>query len=135
MGKFTRDSLTGETGKLFPSQVLLVGNGILARKIYLYLRAKGVNCNKVTSSIILNRKNWEKKKPDSNSKSLTSNDYRLVIAAEDFPNIRLFEIINKLLHNKNQTQCCFTKIVSSLFPILTDKITNIQFKITNEETK
>lgn len=106
LGKSTGHRITGEKiGKLFSSQVLLVGNGILAKKIHHNLRDNGISSTKVTSSTIFNRKIWERRKSDHNSKSLShnlaSNDYRLIIAAEDFPNIRLFEIINKFCFKRN----------------------------------
>ena len=105
-GISTGHPLTSEkTRKAFSSQVLLVGNGILAKKIHLTLRDKGINCTKVTPSTIFNRKNWERRISDHNSISLShkfaSDYYGLIIVAEDFPNIRLFEIINNLCFERN----------------------------------
>ena len=103
--KFTRHSNTRrDTEKLLSSRVLLIGKGILAKKIFMDLRAIGVNCNKITSSAILNRGTWQTRKSDRNYQSsankLTLDNYGLIIAAEDYPNIRFFEIINKSCFEK-----------------------------------
>jgi ribosomal protein S12 methylthiotransferase accessory factor len=104
---------------LADSKVLLIGDGILKNKVAAYLRSVGVQCNKMSSSII----GWQSSDQQMNSNSMMRTQkgeqpresglltfsyssifskYDLIVAAQDYPNIIFFETVNKMCFNEKK---------------------------------
>ena len=100
--------------KLTSSKILLIGSGILADNLFATLKAIKINCDKIKLSSTISIKSKkkieqiyaEKNKTKNKNKdeeilppSLFGTDlnkYDLILVAEDYPNIALFESINKI---------------------------------------
>jgi ribosomal protein S12 methylthiotransferase accessory factor len=99
------------------SQVVLIGNGVLAHKLMISLRDMNIKFDRIKSSLIFTRTN--KKLTHNNhagnksglesisspfSPSITSslNKSNLIIVAEDYHNLLLFEIVNKICFKKRK---------------------------------
>lgn len=101
---------------LFDSKLLLIGDGVLANKLDAYFKNMGLYCNVLTSSAaigkpgkeLLKRNQPTKTKNEwecstshlpffgSSSSASFLDKYDLIIAAQDYSNISLFETINKV---------------------------------------
>jgi ribosomal protein S12 methylthiotransferase accessory factor len=79
------------------SKLLLLGDGVLAEKLAVYFTHNRVNYKMLRSSAII--------RPSSSLTYLLSSpcslsDYDLIIVAEDYPNILLFETVNRMCINE-----------------------------------
>ena len=114
VNKTRRRSVHGSGG----SQVLLIGNGILANKLCKRLGNSKISIKRITpasdaESVLkgpdrrLTKKIEQSQSPQSFLSSLMQS--QLVLAAEDFPNISFFEKLNKICieHNKPWLRVCF----------------------------
>jgi bacteriocin biosynthesis cyclodehydratase domain-containing protein len=114
VNKSRRRSIRGSGG----SQVLLIGNGILANKLNKRLGNSNISIKRISTvsdidSVLEGSNSRRTKKieqsqsPESFLSSLIQS--RLVLAAEDFANISFFEKLNKICieHNRAWLRVCF----------------------------
>jgi ribosomal protein S12 methylthiotransferase accessory factor len=106
--------------RLFDTKLLLIGDGVLANKLALYFKSMGLSCDTLVSSSAIGKlgeglhertqitiKEWKCSMPPSpflgsSSSASLFDEYDLVIAAQDYPNIILFETINKISLDQNK---------------------------------
>lgn len=96
-----------DTRQSYHPKILLIGHGKLAENLFTYLKNNGINCNKMTS--VLTGETAEKQINDridgassSSSFGSSSVQYDLIVAVEDYPNITLFETVNKICIKKKK---------------------------------
>jgi ribosomal protein S12 methylthiotransferase accessory factor len=77
--------------RLTNSRILLIGDGVLANKLFSYLEKIGIGS--ISSSIADH---------SFEQSSHPINKYDLIVAAEDYPNLILFETLNKLCFEKRR---------------------------------
>ena len=100
--------------KLRSSKILLIGSGILADSLFATLKAIKINCDKIKDSStisIQSKKKFEQVYAEKNKIKNKNKDeeilppslprtylnrYDLILVAEDYSNIALFELINKI---------------------------------------
>jgi ribosomal protein S12 methylthiotransferase accessory factor len=111
------------------SQILLIGNGVLANKLRKRLENNKLNCISMSSDSVLesilkqvpNSQSIKVKRIDSQDSFLSSLvQSRLIIGAEDFPNISFFEKLNKLCieQKKPWIRVCFDDKIGYVGPFV-----------------
>jgi ribosomal protein S12 methylthiotransferase accessory factor len=88
--------------------ILVVGDGILARRLYEYLKNIGIQCSKISPPIVtgdttyaMKSKNaWRDQKHNSVTSIRNVNKFSLIIAVQDYQNISFFESINRIAMQK-----------------------------------
>jgi ribosomal protein S12 methylthiotransferase accessory factor len=105
--------------RLVDSKILLIGDGILINKVAACFRSVGIQCKKMSSSIIGDQSfdqqmNSNGEKRTQKRKQLREcglftlrypslfSEYDLMVAAQDYPNITFFETVNKICFNKKK---------------------------------
>ncbi len=107
-----------QNSKLTPSdyQIVLIGDGILADKLVKSLRNSNIIVNRIKSDLIRNETDKKMShrtngKSRSTGESISSffsphistvNESDLVVVAEDYPNLELFENVNEICFKQNK---------------------------------
>jgi len=94
--------------KISKSQVLVIGDGVLARKMHEYLKNIGIQCSKASPSLVTGSNKYAAKNKNAQSyhdlNSLTPiqnvDKFALIIAAQDYQNISFFESVNRIAMQK-----------------------------------
>jgi bacteriocin biosynthesis cyclodehydratase domain-containing protein len=113
------ESVNSMTAKrLVGSKILLIGDGILKNKLAAYFRSIGIQYEKI-SSFVSSNQNSDQMGPNDikgtqereqlRERGLLSfhhpsfsDEYDLIVAAQDYPNIIFFETVNKICFNKKK---------------------------------
>jgi ribosomal protein S12 methylthiotransferase accessory factor len=116
------------------SRLVLIGDGILADKLALSLINAGIRFSRSSSSVIIdkdpertshntkkkNRRGRESMYSYSSNLSPVINKTDLIVVAEDYPNLVLFEKINELCFKKNKAwlRASFDDIIGYVGPLV-----------------